>query len=341
MFRDLVLARIIEPTSKADSLRVLAETGVSRPVVSDDETPPAGVRQPGCARHYRRRALPMPGSGRRRWCSTTSRTLYFETDAGDGFREPGFSKERRLEPQITVGLLTDAAGFPLTVEAFEGNNAETDTMLPVHQRLHDRPSGDGRHRRCGCRDDLGGQPERDRGRRAVVHPGRPDPRRALRGRPMADKHPDQEIPDGQIFTQPWPAPVPRRPAESRIGSSTTSTGTTGPGAACAASTSRSPRPRTLSTGKARSNATGSSSSPGPPSRVNRDLEAKARALAGLKGYTTNLTGHRRVRHRRLPPAVAHREELPDVQARPTSPADLPPQTRVDRSPPDHRVRRLS
>src|SRR6476469_7618419 len=58
-------------------------------------------------------------------------TLYFETDAGEGFREPGFSKERRLEPQITLGLLTDAAGFPLTVEAFEGNKAETATMLPV------------------------------------------------------------------------------------------------------------------------------------------------------------------------------------------------------------------
>ena len=29
-------------------------------------------------------------------------TLHFETDAGDGFREPGFSKERRLDPQITV-----------------------------------------------------------------------------------------------------------------------------------------------------------------------------------------------------------------------------------------------
>jgi transposase len=58
-------------------------------------------------------------------------TLYFETDAGDGFREPGFSKERRLEPQITLGLLTDATGFPLTVAAFEGNRAETATMLPV------------------------------------------------------------------------------------------------------------------------------------------------------------------------------------------------------------------
>ncbi len=52
-------------------------------------------------------------------------TLHFETDAGDGFREPGFSKERRLDPQITLGLLTDAAGFPLTVAAFEGNKAET------------------------------------------------------------------------------------------------------------------------------------------------------------------------------------------------------------------------
>jgi transposase len=58
-------------------------------------------------------------------------TLYFETDKGDGFREPGFSKERRLEPQITIGLLTGQDGFPLMVSAFEGNKAETKTMLPV------------------------------------------------------------------------------------------------------------------------------------------------------------------------------------------------------------------
>ena len=58
-------------------------------------------------------------------------TLYFETDEGDGFREPGFSKERRLEPRITVGLLTDGSGFPLMVHAFEGNRAETTTIVPV------------------------------------------------------------------------------------------------------------------------------------------------------------------------------------------------------------------
>jgi hypothetical protein len=28
--------------------------------------------------------------------------LYFEADEGDGFGGPGFSQERRLEPQITV-----------------------------------------------------------------------------------------------------------------------------------------------------------------------------------------------------------------------------------------------
>jgi Transposase DDE domain len=41
------------------------------------------------------------------------------------------SGERRLEPQITIGLLTGADGFPLMVSAFEGNKAETKTMLPV------------------------------------------------------------------------------------------------------------------------------------------------------------------------------------------------------------------
>lgn len=64
-------------------------------------------------------------------------TLYFETDEADDFRKPGFSKERRLEPQITVGLLSDANGFPLSVGAYEGNMAETRTMLPMIRRFQD------------------------------------------------------------------------------------------------------------------------------------------------------------------------------------------------------------
>jgi hypothetical protein len=63
-------------------------------------------------------------------------TLWFETDAGDGFREPGLSTA--LEPQITVGLLTDATGMPLMVEAFEGNRAEIRTIIPLVQRVRRR-----------------------------------------------------------------------------------------------------------------------------------------------------------------------------------------------------------
>lgn len=62
-------------------------------------------------------------------------TLCFETDQADDLRKPGFSSQRRLEPQITVGMLTDAIGLPLSIGAFEGNRAETRTMLPMIQSL--------------------------------------------------------------------------------------------------------------------------------------------------------------------------------------------------------------
>lgn len=41
------------------------------------------------------------------------------------------SKERRVDPQVVVGLLVDRAGFPLEVGCFEGNKAETATILPI------------------------------------------------------------------------------------------------------------------------------------------------------------------------------------------------------------------
>jgi transposase len=58
-------------------------------------------------------------------------TLYFEIQEEDDYRKPGMSKERRLEPQIIIGLLVDQNGFPLGLHSFEGNKAETKTILPV------------------------------------------------------------------------------------------------------------------------------------------------------------------------------------------------------------------
>ena len=48
-------------------------------------------------------------------------TLYFEAENEDDLRKVGFSKERRVDPQIVVGLLVDRAGFPLEIGCYEGN----------------------------------------------------------------------------------------------------------------------------------------------------------------------------------------------------------------------------
>lgn len=72
VFRDLVLARIIEPTSKIDSLRVLCETGVE-PVDYRTVTRhlPTFAKQL-CATHYRKLAPLMLVWGQPVWCFTTS-----------------------------------------------------------------------------------------------------------------------------------------------------------------------------------------------------------------------------------------------------------------------------
>ena len=131
VFLQLVLARIIEPVSKLDSVRVLEEAGVAAASLPDRHAAAARLCEGSLAAEAVRCVAAHARLGPASLVLYDVSTLYFETDAGDGFRESGFSKERRLEPQITIGLLADQAGFPLMVSAFEGNKAETKTMLPV------------------------------------------------------------------------------------------------------------------------------------------------------------------------------------------------------------------
>ena len=205
VFRDLVLARIIEPTSKIDAERVLSEVGIEAASYATVKR-----RLPSYAAASWRQSL-AGASARRAELGPASlvlfdvSTLYFETDAGDGFREPGFSKERRLEPQITLGLLTDAAGFPLTVQAFEGNRAETATMLPVidafkaaHRLTDLTVVAD-----AGMISEANQVALQAAGLSFVLGtriPLLPDVVREWR-----DRHPGEVIPDGLVLTQPWPA----------------------------------------------------------------------------------------------------------------------------------------
>lgn len=211
VFRCLVLARIIEPTSKLDSLRVLDEVGVPAP-----SYPTVNRRLPVFAQESWRERLAAVCAARARLGPASLvlydvSTLYFEADAGDGFREPGFSKERRLEPQITIGLLTDASGFPLMVNVFEGNKAETTTMLPTihafmaaHRLSNVTVVAD-----AGMVSKANQKAIEQAGLSFIIGMRIPDVPHVVAE--WRESHPDTAISDGQIFTQPWPAgPTDRR-----------------------------------------------------------------------------------------------------------------------------------
>jgi hypothetical protein len=258
--------RIIEPTSKVDALRVLQETGVDSAAYRTLKR-----RLPIFAKPEFRQALSTACAAHAQLGPASLvlydvTTLHFETDAGDGFREPGFSKERRLDPQITLGLLTDATGFPLNVAAFEGNKAETATMVPVinafktaHNLTDVTVVAD-----AGMISEANQVALQGAGLSYILGariPYLPDVVREWR-----DKHPDEAIPDALVLTQPWPSTGSEKSRGIPTESSTTSTATTGPEKRCVASTSRSPRPSALSMGTRRSNATATSSSRGQRSR---------------------------------------------------------------------------
>lgn len=130
-FSYLCIARIVEPTSKLDSLRVLADLGIGD--LSKDRLYRCLAQV--IAKNYRaiisRICFKQAVSRGLSLVLYDVTSLYFEVKEEDLYRRSGLSKERRLEPQIIIGLLVDQDGFPLGLESFEGNIAETKTILPV------------------------------------------------------------------------------------------------------------------------------------------------------------------------------------------------------------------
>jgi hypothetical protein len=132
VFRDLVIARIVEPPSLLDVDRVLAELGRTAASLSTRKRTLRRARGGG----YRDQ-IAAACFAHARTASDVSlvlydvTTLYFEADKEDDLRRVGYSKERRVDPQIVVGLLVDRCGFPLEIGCFEGNKAETLTIVPI------------------------------------------------------------------------------------------------------------------------------------------------------------------------------------------------------------------
>ena len=201
-------------------------------------------------------------------------------------REPGFSKERRLEPQITVGLLTDETGFPLRAGAFEGNKAETATMIPMINDFMDAydlddvvvvadAGMDQRRQQAGPGESLPVL------RAGLTHLTRPPRDQLLARQPPRPERPRRADPE----SQPWPAgPSDQRRDETIY---------------YRYSADRARRTlRGIDTQVAKAEKAVAGKIPvkrnrfvhlsGATRSINRDLEKRARTLAGWKGYVTNL-----------------------------------------------------
>jgi hypothetical protein len=288
VFRQLVLARIIEPTSKEGSIRVIDEVGI-KPA----SYPTIKRRLPVYAKPEWRQAVSGAAAGRaalgqRRWCSTTSPRSTSRPTRATGFVNQGSPRSGRLEPQITLGLLTDSTGFPLQITAFEGNKAETQTMLPVIEAFK---TAHGLEDVTVVADagmvSAGNQQALEDARLSFIL-GAKIPDVPYQLKKWHRDHEGQPVPDGLVLSQPWPAAQVEKARGQRD--------------RVVHYQYRADRARRTLRGideqvsKAEKAVAGKVAVKrnryvqlaGGTKSVNRELEAKTRALAGWKGYTTNL-----------------------------------------------------
>lgn len=134
IFRQLVIARLSQPMSKAATVEYLKSHfdedvqlhRIYRYLDKLYNTQQEKIQQ--ISVEHTRRIL----GGKIGLLFYDVTTLYFETDYGDELRESGFSKDgKHSQPQIVLGLLVSRDGYPLSYSIFNGSQYEGRTMLPV------------------------------------------------------------------------------------------------------------------------------------------------------------------------------------------------------------------
>jgi hypothetical protein len=174
------------------------------------------------------------------------------------------------------------------VEAFEGNKAETKTMLPTitsfmaaHQLANVIVVAD-----AGMVSEANREALEDAGLTYIIGERIPDI--PYQVKKWHREHPEEAIPDGHMFVQPWPANAKQRAAGRRD--------------KVTYFQYRADRARRTLRGIDAQVAKAERAVAGKEAvkrnrfikiidatkSVNRDLEAKARGLAGLKAYITNI-----------------------------------------------------
>lgn len=129
LLRDMVIARIAYPKSKAATLRYL-ETSFGMKLQKDvlyrflDTLDKDKMTQIAfhfvSGRHFKGISV----------CFYDVTTLYFETTREDDVRQKGFSKDHRMDiPQVLIGLFVDDQGYPFDFNFYAGKTFEGHTFI--------------------------------------------------------------------------------------------------------------------------------------------------------------------------------------------------------------------
>jgi hypothetical protein len=137
LFRDIVIARLVYPTSKLKTVDYLYR--YQGKTVSPDSIylflDRLNARYADQAQRiaYRHSAKILKTISVVFYDMTS---LYFEAEDEDDLRRIGFSKDGKFQnPQIMLGLLVGRGGYPIGYDVFEGNTFEGKTLLPVLERI--------------------------------------------------------------------------------------------------------------------------------------------------------------------------------------------------------------
>jgi len=140
LFRDIVVARLVYPTSKLKTVdylyRYRGKTVSVQSIYRFLDRLNA---------HHSRHAQEVAYQHTRKVLRRVQvvfydmTSLYFEAEAEDDLRRIGFSKDGKFQnPQILLGLLVGEGGYPLGYDIFKGNTFEGKTLLPVLQGIQER-----------------------------------------------------------------------------------------------------------------------------------------------------------------------------------------------------------
>jgi len=140
LFRDIVIARLVYPTSKAKTVdylyryqgKTISTQSIYRFLDRLNEQYSLQAQQ--IAYEH---SLSILKHITVVFYDMTS--LYFENEDEDDLRKIGFSKDGKFQnPQIVLGLLVGRNGYPIGYDIFEGNTFEGKTLLPVLRQIEQK-----------------------------------------------------------------------------------------------------------------------------------------------------------------------------------------------------------